>query len=842
MFTNQLRFKGFSGMDIKGMVTQIMRAESFRLDRLNQRRTRLQWQQEALQAVTANMRAMQSRHLNFTNPALNLRGQATFNTFDITSMRNGIASAAVTAATNPDANITSGNYRLSVGRLASSDEFTFAPHVQSNLTGTMAGHGLSGGNFRAGDQFFIQVDNGANRLITIDTHLAEALNTGSPVDVGGVNRTAQEMLNSQLASIYGGSSTAPNFVRFEIDGNNISLRANAGHTAVVRLAEQSSTRATQEPNTLAIRSFANVSAANWNNAAWRNANLNSWFRDGADAREAIFTINGEDVSVGLSDAALERVRSASDLARELNAALAEQGVTAVSFGITRSGTTQNPVETLNLNFTGAAVFEYDRAGGKNADSWLSTRLAGTNVPINGIRMSNVLLDMGFRNNQTSRITMDRTLEFAFGLDPAADPARPSVWPPAGGIQPGGWPHAQGSFTISAGGTGNAVTVNYRADMTIQELIDQVAATGVARMEYDWQTNNFRIVGTATGYEGSLSFDFGNSDTTTGMARFLATASDGGNATQTGTAQNALVSITGPDNIHRFLERSTNTFEFNGIHFTLREVTGNVVETTPGSGSFRVDGDPVVVNIARNLDRPVDAIREFVESYNTFFSEIRAMHMTPRQRPPGDRFAFFEPLTSDQRASMSETEIREWEEQARVGLLHRDQSLQEIMNLMREQIFNPVRLSNGQTMALFEIGITLTREGTLEINESRLEQALTERSADIAELFTNHPGGIRTDANFRSRLNNSGIATRMDDIINLYTFPGSGRLIQRAGSPDHVVQNTFLRRIQDMDTSIANMTRTLARRENALFAKFAAMEAAVLRSNQQIDQLWSMLGM
>jgi hypothetical protein len=39
-----------------------------------------------------------------------------------------------------------------------------------------------------------------------------------------------------------------------------------------------------------------------------------------------------------------------------------------------------------------------------------------------------------------------------------------------------------------------------------------------------------------------------------------------------------------------------------------------------------------------------------------------------------------------------------------------------------------------------------------------------------------------------------------------------------------------------------MTRTLARRENALFAKFAAMEAAVLRSNQQIDQLWSMLGM
>jgi flagellar hook-associated protein 2 len=326
-----------------------------------------------------------------------------------------------------------------------------------------------------------------------------------------------------------------------------------------------------------------------------------------------------------------------------------------------------------------------------------------------------------------------------------------------------------------------------------------------------------------------------------MAQFL-DVNAGGSAVHTTTAGNAQVSITGPDNVHRFLERSTNTFEYNGINFTLREVTGSVVEIPGSPGQFRVDGDPIVVGVARNTDRSLDAIKEFVESYNTFFQELRSMHSTPRQRPPGDRYAFFEPLTSEQRSSMSESEIREWEERARMGILHRDQSLQEIMNLMRQQIFNPVKLSNGSSMALFEIGITITREGSLEVDEARLRQALTDRPADVSELFTNDPGGMRTDANFRDRLSNSGIATRMHDIIDMYTFGSSGRLVQRAGSPDHVIQNTMLRRIQDMDTSIANMTRTLARRENALFAKFAAMEAAVLRSNQQIDQLWSMLGL
>jgi flagellar hook-associated protein 2 len=442
--------------------------------------------------------------------------------------------------------------------------------------------------------------------------------------------------------------------------------------------------------------------------------------------------------------------------------------------------------------------------------------------------------------------MNRTLEFVFGLDPSLDGSnKPDPWPPTGGFPSGEWDHAQGSFTISAGGTGEAVVVNYRADMTLQEFMDQVAATGVARMDYDWQTNSFSIVGTATGIEGALKFDFANSNAATGMARFLDPANSSGIANQTSTAGNAQVSIVGPDNVHRFLERSTNTFEYNGINFTIREVTGNVEpDTSPGAapGALRVSGDPVVVNISRNIDRPLDAIKEFVESYNKFIDEIRSMYTTPRQRPPGERYNFFEPLTSDQRSAMSESEIRDWEERARMGLLHRDQSLQEIMSLMREQIFNPVKLSNGSSMALFEIGITLTREGTLELNEERLKQALTDRSSDVAELFTSEPGGVRTDSNFRSRLNNSGIATRINDIIDLYTFGSNGRLIQRAGSPEHVVQSTMLKRIQDMDTSIANMTRTLARRENALFAKFAAMEAAVLRSNQQIDQLWSMLGL
>jgi len=261
-----------------------------------------------------------------------------------------------------------------------------------------------------------------------------------------------------------------------------------------------------------------------------------------------------------------------------------------------------------------------------------------------------------------------------------------------------------------------------------------------------------------------------------------------------------------------------------------------------------DYDIININTQRDVQRPLEVIREFVESYNNLFNEIRSMFMTQRARVPGSRHQFYEPLTTDQRREMSESEIRDWEEQARLGILNRDPMLRQIMDVMRRQMFEPVNLSNGSQIALFEIGITFTREGQMEINEERLRTALENRPDDVTELFTRRasgPGmGVLNESNFNARMADSGISSRIADIIQLYASPhaSSGRLIQHAGHPQHVVQSEMLRRIQVMDGNIERMNETLIRRENMHFARFAAMEQAIMRSNQQIEMLWSSLGM
>jgi flagellar hook-associated protein 2 len=164
-----------------------------------------------------------------------------------------------------------------------------------------------------------------------------------------------------------------------------------------------------------------------------------------------------------------------------------------------------------------------------------------------------------------------------------------------------------------------------------------------------------------------------------------------------------------------------------------------------------------------------------------------------------------------------------------------------MDQLRANITRGVQLPNGQEMWLFEIGITTNREGLLVVDEQRLRQALETRGEDVMHLFTTSPGGIMTDANFSQRLTAGGIASRVNDIIHFHAGP-NGRLITRAGAPGNQMQNAMLDRIQDMDQRIESMQRVLARREQSLFARFAAMEQAVIQSNQQMDMLWSMMGM
>jgi flagellar hook-associated protein 2 len=208
--------------------------------------------------------------------------------------------------------------------------------------------------------------------------------------------------------------------------------------------------------------------------------------------------------------------------------------------------------------------------------------------------------------------------------------------------------------------------------------------------------------------------------------------------------------------------------------------------------------------------------------------------------------------------MSDSEITRWEEQARVGLFHRDEDLRQLQNQLRRAVTDPVTLADGTRITLAEIGITtgygtgaLRNIGMLQIDEERLREALAENPERVQGLFMHearYPAGHpnagmlmsgRTPAERSARMSVSGLGDRLHDAL-ANSIDRDGVLYRRAGSENSNLSNTqnqMSRQMRTYDERLEQMQRWLARREAHFFQMFARMEQAMAQANAQMDSLW-----
>ena len=86
-------------------------------------------------------------------------------------------------------------------------------------------------------------------------------------------------------------------------------------------------------------------------------------------------------------------------------------------------------------------------------------------------------------------------------------------------------------------------------------------------------------------------------------------------------------------------------------------------------------DPVTFDAKVDEDKIVETIKKMVEEYNEI---IELVGKETGTKPNRD----YEPLTSAQKAEMSESEIKAWEEKAKEGLLFNDNDLKGLSNSLR----------------------------------------------------------------------------------------------------------------------------------------------------------------
>lgn len=270
-----------------------------------------------------------------------------------------------------------------------------------------------------------------------------------------------------------------------------------------------------------------------------------------------------------------------------------------------------------------------------------------------------------------------------------------------------------------------------------------------------------------------------------------------------------------------ITRTENTFTLDGVNF-------NLLGTTDPNKSLADTTIKFTSN--SNVDTLYKKISDFVNDYNDVVNLINGKVSETKEKDPS-----YAPLSDEQKAQMTDTQITDWNKHAVKGVLQNDSTLSQISGEMRTVMTSLVDSTNLK--ALSKIGIATSSydydtatNGKLIINETELKKALTEHPGDVAALFT------ATDSTDDKK---NGISTKLKKVldVNVGTFGGDGTLIALAGKATTIAdQSTMSKDITDYNKNIKELKSKLSDEQERLWAKFTAMETQLSHLQSQSNWL------
>ncbi len=756
MYSNSMRLTGFSGMDIDSMVTKLMKAESAKYNRFQQKTTLTMWRQEQYRSYADKMRKFQADFLD-VGKDLNLRFSGTFKT-NLTSVTSGTAESKDIKVLS-SSGAQAGKYDINVRQLAAKDKYT-----NSNFEFLIQGNtGFNYQKIAENDSITVTLDGNSYVMAFTDTDLAGVTS----------NDDFKRLLNTKLDGAFG---TGIVKAEFTVDGE---LKFTAPTGSSLKIAESS-----RSQKIAAERAFDSSSISSPTTFKFR---LVSTASDGTRVGKNIaFSINQND--------SLDSV------------------VTSINTEITaKFGAGSEPVKAVNNQ--GKLTFEKI-----NRDSEVNIRTV--------VGFENVLQDLGFGSATDPIDSMNIhkvsvLTDMGFALPPGATSLDNSVTtkplnqlfnnlvesPPGSGI-----------IRITLGDYSGSFTT----DAKLSDVIEDVNKYSKYKLTYNFYEKKLALESKEYGVNNAIPL---------GSNNFL-TQNLGFGAGNRTMAQNAI-------------------YEVNG-----QVMTSPTNEILLSDGKLKLELGPeskdklITVEVKRDTESVIDVIKKFVEGYNTMYSEINKEISTKR---PTKNKQVYDPLTDDQRKEMKESEIKSWEEYAKTGLLYQDKMLGKFTSDMRKALYQPVDLGGGKKIALYEIGISTAslsmgkdKMGQLVIDEKKLKEALETRLDDVSELFTKTSAipytkyGDPNNNNAR-RLLDEGLGDRLYDLIEDMAGNRSAiaSLAGIKGTMSESTSDMFLE-LQKNANTLSEMLKSLIKKENNYYSMFSKMEAAMVKSDNQMAYLQQQL--
>lgn len=366
---------------------------------------------------------------------------------------------------------------------------------------------------------------------------------------------------------------------------------------------------------------------------------------------------------------------------------------------------------------------------------------------------------------------------------------------------------------------NGTSFTFSEDDTLEDVMTTINESDCgATIAYNSLTDKLTLTSDLTGAGRLLSMS--DSDDSSFVSSLLGTTTAG---------TDAILTYDGAK-----LTRSSNSVELDGVTYTVASVTT----------------EALTVDVAQNSDAIYDLVSNFVEAYNSLIETIN-------DKLDEEYDNDYLPLTEDQEAEMSETEIEKWNAKAQTGLLEGDDTLSDLLRELRTALMDSV---SGSSLSLTEIGIstgTYSENGKLYIDEDALQAAIEEDASAVQALFAqkstsySNSAGVRTmNSSERStRYKEEGVALRFYDILSDYVSTSTdsagnkGKLLELAGidSDGSNTDNSLSEQISDYEERIEKEEERLEAFRELWESKFSAMESALATLSSQSAYIDSLMG-
>lgn len=289
--------------------------------------------------------------------------------------------------------------------------------------------------------------------------------------------------------------------------------------------------------------------------------------------------------------------------------------------------------------------------------------------------------------------------------------------------------------------------------------------------------------------------------------------DAGTLTSSGatkvSGQDAVIYLNGAQ-----FTNSTNVFEINGLTFTALSET---------------NGETVTVTTQNDNDGIYDLVKNFLKEYNAVINEMDKLYNA-------DSAKGYEPLTSDEKEAMSDSEVEEWETKIKDALLRGDSNLSSISSALKSVMSSGIEV-NGKTMYLFDFGINTLSYFTAAENERNAyhidgdeDDSYTSGNSDkLKSMISSDPDTVMS---FFTKLSQNLYDKMTDLSASVQDYRTYGSFYD-----DKKMKTDY----DDYTSKIAELEEKLADYEDKWYAKFSAMETALAKMQSNASAVTALLG-